>query len=62
MPSSNAKLEKNNTDNLFLTRELAAFPTMPNLVSVENDATLAKSGMKTMIFFSFVKGTVQQDA
>ena len=26
-----------------LFRELATFPTLPNLVSVENDATLAKS-------------------
>ena len=29
---------------LVIFRELAVFPTMPNLVSVENDATLAKSG------------------
>ena len=28
---------------LFELRELATFPTLPNLVSVENDATLAKS-------------------
>ena len=28
---------------LFYSRELATFPTLPNLVSVENDATLAKS-------------------
>ena len=38
--------EKETTSRIFngiLSRELATFPTLPNLVSVENDATLAKS-------------------
>jgi len=35
--------KNNNTVKLGEDRELATFPTLPNLVSVENDATLAKS-------------------
>ena len=35
--------KNNNSVKLGDERELASFPTLPNLVSVENDATLAKS-------------------
>ena len=35
--------KNNNSVKFGDDRELATFPTLPNLVSVENDATLAKS-------------------
>ena len=35
--------KSNNSVKFGDDRELATFPTLPNLVSVENDATLAKS-------------------
>ena len=35
--------KNNNSVKFSDERELATFPTLPNLVSVENDATLAKS-------------------
>ena len=35
--------KNNNSVKFSDDRELAPFPTLPNLVSVENDATLAKS-------------------
>ena len=33
---------------MSIEREVPPFPTLPNLVSVENDATLAKSGRITV--------------
>ena len=43
-PSPVILFAKNNNSVKFGDeRELATFPTLPNLVSVENDATLAKS-------------------
>ena len=43
-PSPVILFAKNNNGVKFSDdRELAPFPTLPNLVSVENDATLAKS-------------------
>ena len=43
-PSPVILFAKNNNSVKFSDdRELAPFPTLPNLVSVENDATLAKS-------------------
>ena len=35
--------KENNNVSLGIEKELPPFPTLPNLVSVENDATLAKS-------------------
>lgn len=35
--------KENNNVSLGIDKEVPAFPALPNLVSVENDATLAKS-------------------
>ena len=35
--------KENNNVGLGIDKEVPAFPALPNLVSVENDATLAKS-------------------
>ena len=39
--------KESNNVAMSIEREVPPFPTLPNLVSVENDATLAKSGMIT---------------
>ena len=40
--------KESNNVAMSIEREVPPFPTLPNLVSVENDATLAKSGRITV--------------
>ena len=50
--------KESNNVTMSIERDVPAFPTLPNLVSVENDATLAKSGCAVGYAYRY-KYTVQ---